>query len=149
MLGSHHYMGCVLVSMTAPSSSPLDEPPSSALVVGSMPYQKQKHKHKISAEHNPAPVNCAASTPCTALLWLPSQTPCPQLTSQPARSLLSLVTRCPPDTACGWGQLNSHCSPQWVRSLVGHHQSYFHPELSNPETLGQTRPVYMQKRAFN
>lgn len=54
-----------------------------------------------------------------------SQTSCPLLTSQPARSLLSLVTRCPSDAAHGRGQLNSHCSPQ-VRSLVGHHRCDSH-----------------------
>lgn len=69
-----------------------------------LPKTKQKHTHS-------APVNCAATTSCTVPLQPPFQTSCPRLTSQPARSLLSLVTRCPPDTAHGRGQLNSHCSP--------------------------------------
>ena len=103
-----------------------------------MPYQKQKHKNSV--EHTPAPVNCAATTPCPAPLWPPSHTPCPRLTSQPARSLLSLVTRCPPDTAHGRGQLNSHCSPHRVRSLVGHRHCDFHPELSNPGSTALTGP---------
>ena len=99
-----------------------------------------KTKQKNSAEHTPAPVNCAATTACPAPLWPPFQTPCPRLTSQPARSLLSLVTRCPPDTAHGRGQLNSHCSPHRVRSLVGHHHCDSHPELSNPDSTAPTGP---------
>lgn len=114
--------------------------PQSSFGGGEHALQYQKQKHKNSVEHTPAPVNCAATTPCPAPLWPPSQTPCPRLTSQPARSLLSLVTRCPPDTAHGRGQLNSHCSPHRVRSLVGHHHCDFHPELSNPDSTALTGP---------
>lgn len=147
-----HQPGIAVVSMTAPSSSPLDEPPSPALVVGSMPYStKNKNTEILSSiplhqwtvqqpHHAPLPFGP------------PPRPPCPRLTSQPARSLLSLVTRCPPDTAHGRGQLNSHCSPHRVRSLVGHHRCGFHPELSNhvqPLWLDQTRPVCLNKVAFN
>lgn len=114
--------------------------PQSSFGGGEHALQYQKQKHKNSVEHTPAPVNCAATTPCPAPLWPPSQTPCPRLTSQPARSPLSLLTRCPPDTAHGRGQLNSHCSPHRVRSLVGHHHRDFHPELSNPDPTAPTGP---------
>lgn len=66
--------------------------PQSSFGGGEHDLQYQKQKHKNSVEHTPAPVNCAATTPCPAPLWPPSQTPCPRLTSQPARSLLSLVS---------------------------------------------------------
>ncbi|KAK5857939.1 hypothetical protein PBY51_011148 [Eleginops maclovinus] len=40
--------------------------------------------------------------------------------NKPARCLRSLAPRGPPHTAPGRGQLNPHCSPHRVRSLVGH-----------------------------
>lgn len=114
--------GSAVVSMTAPSRSPLDEPPGPALVVGSMPCST-KNKNTQILSSIPLHQWTVQQPRRAPLPFGPPRRPRgPRLTSQPARSLLSLVTRCPPDTAHGRGQLNSHCSPLRVRSLVGHHR---------------------------
>lgn len=51
--------------------------PQSSFGGGEHALQYQKQKHRNSVEHTPAPVNCAATTPCPTPLWPPSQTSMP------------------------------------------------------------------------